>query len=723
MPRNQGFQVQNNFTAGLVSDNTLLNFPDNACTEVDNCVFDETGRVRRRFGFDFEPNYSGNNVEPAGLITSNYTWTEINGDGTQNLLVVQIGTILYFYDLSFPSLSQGKLASTVSLLDFDAPGATDVGTQACSFSQGLGFLFVAHPQCDPFYVTYASSAVTGTVITVKIRDLEGLDDSLGVDERPTATVASLSVAHKYNLYNQGWYYNAAGHLTSWDTALPTMPSNADIWWFYRTSAYVFDTALVATRTLGNTPAPKGYYVLSAFSEDRSTASGITTIAVVSTGAKRPSSSAFFAGRVWYAGTAYAGFSNKIFFSQVLSDVAQAGYCYQHNDPTAEDLNDLLPNDGGYIVIQGAGTVYAMREMEHSIIIFTSNGVWAVSGSSGTGFLATDFAVQKISSVPCTNATSIVEVDGSYMWWNDEGIWTIGANPEGAARQQDPNYNTLPTQNLFTITSLTNHKIRRYLATVMPSISRKQSTGAYNASDKVVYWLFSTAQSTTPDEITDYNKMLCYNLLSKAFYVWTIPNTNVKLRGILVFKGFAGANISYDVIDASANLVIDADTNQVISYNLTGSSEQATNKYIVSYVDGSSDTQFTIATNVDTLYLDWAAYDTFGVSFDSYFITGYMIPGDGMRFFQPNYVQLFLEQETGAGGKIQGIFDWTSSTDSNRWSGLQNIYNTTWTNRVANFRRLKIRGKGKSIQLRVESEINKPFTIVGWGVKLVGNADL
>jgi hypothetical protein len=40
-----------------------------------------------------------------------------------------------------------------------------------------------------------------------------------------------------------------------------------------------------------------------------------------------------------------------------------------------------------------------------------------------------------------------------------------------------------------------------------------------------------------------------------------------------------------------------------------------------------------------------------------------------------------------------------------------------------FRRLKVRGKGRALQLRFESETGKPFTIVGWAYKGSANADV
>ena len=41
MPRQQGIAIENSFIKGLITENTALNFPRNAATEQDNCVFDE----------------------------------------------------------------------------------------------------------------------------------------------------------------------------------------------------------------------------------------------------------------------------------------------------------------------------------------------------------------------------------------------------------------------------------------------------------------------------------------------------------------------------------------------------------------------------------------------------------------------------------------------------------------------------------------------------------
>ena len=73
-----------------------------------------------------------------------------------------------------------------------------------------------------------------------------------------------------------------------------MPSNADVMWRFKDSSDNFDatTTSVNRITTGNTPAPKGHFVLSLSDQDRNTASGLTVVTSTTTGFQRPSACAY-----------------------------------------------------------------------------------------------------------------------------------------------------------------------------------------------------------------------------------------------------------------------------------------------------------------------------------------------------------------------------------------------------------------------------------------------
>jgi hypothetical protein len=205
MPRQVAVTVENNFSGGLITEATGLNFPENACTETYDCEFRLDGSVERRLGFDFEADYSTKTINRTDEAISTYLWKNVAGNGDFTLLVVQVGMVLYFYEvLAEQSYSSGAVASTVTLSP--VAGASNSQIIEFQYCDGNGYLIVTHPHCDPVRVSYNTSThvATGTSITIKIRDFEGaVADPYTISERPTSTLAGLNTSHYYNLLNQG----------------------------------------------------------------------------------------------------------------------------------------------------------------------------------------------------------------------------------------------------------------------------------------------------------------------------------------------------------------------------------------------------------------------------------------------------------------------------------------------------------------------------------------
>lgn len=285
MARSSNVSAENSFIKGLITEATGLNFPENACTETFDCVFDQVGNVSRRLGFDYEASYTTASVTRNDAAIVGFIWDTVGGNGNKQLAVVQIGNILHFWDVGADTtLSTRKKSYTVNLDSYLVTGATTTAATPCQFTSGVGKLFVVNRYIDPIYIVWNSNdTLTVNTITIKIRDFKGYEENTDVDLRPK----TLTAIHKYNLFNQGWYPDnvkaSFGAQTNqnplwiWDAARSDFPSNADIWWVFKDSNEEFAGNQVNKNFLGTTPAPKGHFVLNAFNQRKGKANLVDVV--------------------------------------------------------------------------------------------------------------------------------------------------------------------------------------------------------------------------------------------------------------------------------------------------------------------------------------------------------------------------------------------------------------------------------------------------------------
>lgn len=236
MARNLGTVLLNNFSRGLVTEATGLNFPDNAVTESDNVVFERVGRVSRRLGYDIEEyaetlGYGG---DATSGILKEYLWQSVAKQGGFTFLVVQMGANIRFYEVgSGMSLSSGAIPLGIDLRDYKIPGSPDINTTPASFAAGAGYLFITHPSCNPILVEYDSDEdqFYQTHIKIYIRDFEGVEDGLAVDEQPE----DLTPEHAYNLKNQSWYKDVRVGSVNNEPGGVNIPPNSGFWGLFGTT--------------------------------------------------------------------------------------------------------------------------------------------------------------------------------------------------------------------------------------------------------------------------------------------------------------------------------------------------------------------------------------------------------------------------------------------------------------------------------------------------------
>lgn len=758
MPRSSAIVVDNSFVGGLKTEHTGLNFPENACIETFNLVFNKTGLVERRLGIDFEVNFALNTLDRDGKAVSNFYWRNASGDGTISFLVIQIGPDLVFYRSSDATittpLSHQAAPFTIDLTDFVSSSGSFDETVECQFAEGNGYLFVFHKDIDPIYVT-PDLPLVGNEIILRTRDLSGLNETgIADDYRPL----NLTTDHKYNLGNQGWgkFWSATsvsavtiglgsksfttqsglpieegdrvrisdagqskvttnfmiGAVTSyvgttltvnvthiggsgtisnwlilpepalmriWQDAIGNFPSNADSWWKYKRpdpSNPGFDPGtMISVVTENDARAPKGHYILDLFNQDRNAVSGLGGIANVETIA-RPTTGAWFAGRIWYSGINAEGHIERLYFSQIIERPDQFGKCFQINDPSSEEFFDILPSDGGFIVIQGAGVIYKLFPIVNGMLVFAEKGIWFITGSQGIGFTATDYTVTKVSEVATLSATSFVSVLGMPLFWNEEGIYAVSFAEQGS----------------LSISSLTDDSIATFYEAI-PLHSKKLARGFYNPITYEIQWLYRNIAAETTTERWTFTDILNFDTKTKAFYPWTIESPasgEISVNGVVALGGSGG------------------DDEPLFTF-----------KYITSRRDNSSSPfEFTFSEQRDENYVDWAAMGG-SVTYESYLITGSRVYGEGIKSFQVDYLTLHALGGQQTQCDLQARWDWSSTGNTGKWSSIQRLV-FGGTDYEYKSKRMKLRGSGKSVQYKISSVDNNPMALIGWTAMISAN---
>lgn len=708
MSRGASITVENNFSKGLITEFSAMNFPENAVTDADNVVFDEFGVVSRREGIDYEDSFQ---IHSLSSITSNtgafveFRWYAINDGGTLSFLVQQVGDKIIFFDASGDSISANKKSFSINLNSFRVAGVptSTLKEKPCQFASGRGKLVVVHPSCDPFYIEYDkdTDSISSSKITIEIRDLEGDDDGLDPGERPT----TLSDKHKYNLWNQGWNVTtrvskyikgnsitdepgrSENALTWWELQRSDYPSNSDIFWVYRNSVGAFSKEAIEIKSLGNTPAPRGHFIYNAFDVDRTSKTGISGLTRQQTNS-RPSCVANYAGRIFYAGVSASGYSNNLYFSQLIESDDDFGKCYQNNDPTSEVYFDLLDTDGGVIPIPELEQIVALKVAGEGLIIFGTNGVYALRGNEGSLFKATGYTLQKISPVPALSPLSIIEVDEGILWWNAEAIYSLTRDQIGIS---------------YIVSNVSKQTIQT-LVNSIPSDNRQYIKGAYNKRDQIVRWIYSSSESITGFE---YNSVLELNVLSKAFYKYSIDTTlGPRIVGIVSISGNNRIDTLEDVTDSSGVTVTNSAGQDVQIESSRFISNQEVLKFAVSGDISSGNPGLTYGQLQNTNFKDWESFDSIGVSYSSYGYTGYRVRGDFLRTFNTTPIVFVLEDVTGGKLEVSALWDYGL-----RESLPQQIYKDTTADYLV--RRVKMRGKGRSMQIHFRSVGDAPFRLIGW----------
>ena len=724
------------YVKGLNTEAGALTFPENSWSDGSNIIPQIDGSVKRRLAVDAEDGYvlSSAFSTPLTMLAAEEElnafvldeWTSAGGNGSVNITVMQAGSKLLFFN----NVSSSQTSEFISSLTLTTvSGSTSVvGTSPVSCYSAHGKLLVVSKDTEPLLLTYEDGVITSETITLKIRDLYGVDDGLSVNEKPT----TLSNEHRYNLYNQGW---DATKVAAYFSSTSTYPSNAQVWTAGKDASDNFSATQLDKIDFGTSPAARGRYVLDLFDRNRTTVSSITGLTTEAE-AFRPTAVSFWAGRAWYAGVRSSNISNWVLYSQVSDTSFNFGKCYQDADPTSEQVSDLVATDGGVIPIQEAGTIVRLFPHHNSLMVLADNGVWVVKGGVDSVFSASSYSVERISSVGCIAPRSVVETEQGIIYWGVNGIYLVKQTEVGG----------------LAVDNLTSTTIQTLYNNILES-NKPFCSGKYFQKDKIVYWLYNKdVENDAGINRFKFKDVLCLDTRLGAFYTEAIGELSTLspyVFDILPTKTKSVSTTTFNVQDDSSNQVIDSSSNNVQSSLSTEAYAQSVLKFGVVWPTAPYSEvtlgEFSTASSSPVKFQDWYSKDSVGVGFSSYLLTGYDLGPQGFgatRNMGAVYVTTFMKRtETGVDDDGQAInpsscmlsarWDWADSSVAGRWSTPYQIYkhkrvflsntSTTYDDGTPIIvTKSKVRGRGKAVQFYFLADEDMDMQLVGWQVPYVGN---
>jgi hypothetical protein len=714
MPQSLTQKVINTFVKGLITEAGELTFPENASVDELNCDLRRDGSRRRRLAATVE---SSNTLSSFTVSTSTRfhtgSWENVGGQSGLEFLVLQVGSTLRFYNKTTPPYSSHEIAQTVDLSAYEVTGGVGAANVNCQFASINGALVVSSPAINTIYIERdnTTGTLTTTQIAFRIRDFEWIGDkstySTGI------ATASASVQRKYDTANAGWTgTKGSAALTTYLTAKLQYPPLTLPWYAGKDTSGNFSVTEWEKVFSGTSLIGNGHYILDFFNKDRSTASGIAGIpADIET--SRFKSIESFAGRIFYAGLESAKNTGVILFSRQIESLKELGDCYQSNDPTSEEISDLLDTDGGLIRIPDAVNIKYLYAFGANLFIFADNGVWSINGVDNV-FRATEYSLRRVSYTGMLSAESFAEAEGVPFWWSKTGIHTLQFD-EVSGNPTEQNI-SLPTIQSFW--------------DEIGSNTRSFVQATYDRLNKKIYWAYPNAGEPNSNKL---NNFLILDIPLGAFYPWKVSDeasSTDYIMGLAVYSGYGSDSLVLDVVLPTGDDVVQG-VDDVVSTQL---SEFATgDPAIVLLIRDGATGKLTMGSFAGDNYLDWGT-----TNYSSYAEAGYDFFGDLMLQKTAPYIIVYSRvteegwASSGSGYEpihpssllVSAYWDFSTSPASAAQQAYR--YKTTPIVNPASLgsfgypetvitTRLKVRGRGRSMRMRFESEQGKDFVLLGYGV--------
>jgi hypothetical protein len=326
-------------------------------------------------------------------------------------------------------------------------------------------------------------------VTVNVDGLNHVVTVYGTDSSGSVLVENIAISVVGTYYGSSQFSTVyqvdltthasnTGNLTIGTGKSSQLPGDNDNWTLgvYAASATTrtFDTNFLVQAPEGTGKAPVGSYIIPMNYRSSDIAAGgygrgvykrhvsnvwydqTWTPVLSADRSGRPNKLCMFGGRLFTAFTRDGctgestnrnspDINTAIAFSRIINTAKDITACFQTNDPTSPEFNEVLADDGGFVLIQGAGRVLGLRAVASGVVVLATNGVWQITGDLQAGFSATAYQVIKISEVGCVAEDSVVSIQDSLMYVASTGIQMVGPSESGQVTAQsitDGKNNTL-----------------------------------------------------------------------------------------------------------------------------------------------------------------------------------------------------------------------------------------------------------------------------------------
>ena len=718
MPQSYNQKTVNNFVKGLITEAAELTFPEGASVDELNCDLRKDGTRRRRLGVAYEESHvlSDFTISDSDIVNSG-NWTNAGGVASKEFLIIQVGHFLYFYNKASLPYSSSQEIFVVDLSAYEYAGSVGADNVKCSFTSLKGFLVVSSGATETIYVNYNSSynLISHSAINIQVRDFSWQGDTTTYTQDLGSNAATPAV-RKYDATNAGW--GQGGGPTTYHRPL-THP-----WFAGKDADGIYSYTEWVQIYSGTSIIANGHHRLDFFAKNRSAVSGIAGIPVEYENSRFKSVVAF-SGRIFYAGLNSAKNSGSILFSKLIENEKDFGVCYQVNDPTAEYLSDLLDTDGGEIRIPDAVGIEIIYAFKTSLFIFAQNGVWQITGVDSV-FTASSYSINRVSTIGIAAASSFLAVEGVPVWWSRFGIHTLSFDEvTGGAKE----------------TSVSQPTIQTFWDNIPTSV-KENVVAQYDSIGKKAYWFYPDKDDPVQSKL---NNVLVLDIALQAFYPWRIEDqasSTSCVVGASFYSGYGSEDLTLDVvvpfepeIQGQVRDVVTSVGDDVVS--IVPRPYVSGDPAIILLVRDGTTNKLTMASFTSKEFLDWG-----DSNYTSFAETGYDFIGDLITKKNAPYVAVYtrlteegftFSNDTYKAIRPSSVLVSTAWDFKDTFTAGQQAYRLKYpvvvdTNDLTKFpypedvivTRLKIRGHGRSMRVRFESESGKDFILLGWGMVVATN---